>query len=389
MELVSIETKAEQDAINTYVQSLGLTGNWIYTSGNKIGGQCNYTWGDGQPLTYTNWNPGDPANENTKECQLMIEGKWSDMFCSAVNFFMCEQVSGQTITTTTPCPYSMCVSADCNANMTWFDALTFCRKNGMDLVSIGSQEEQDAIDAELARLNILGNWVFTSGNKIGPICPYTWVDGSPMTFLNWGPGEPSWATAENCQMTTNKKWHDIGCTYVTYFVCEQLPGQTITTTTPCPYLNCTTAQCNDDIAAKDAAIKAVPAATLSPTTLSLTSLNGVNYYFESVKPMTWFNALTFCRTYGMDLVSIQSQAEQDAINSKLTQLGITGTYVFTSGNKIGPKCPYTWEDGSPLTYTNWQPAEPSQSLYENCHIVWYNKWWDLPCTSATFFICEQ
>ncbi|KAF4528534.1 hypothetical protein B566_EDAN017061 [Ephemera danica] len=91
----------------------------------------------------------------------------------------------------------------------------------------------------------------------------------------------------------------------------------------------------------------------------------------------------------MDLVSIQSQAEQDFINSKLTELGITGTHVFTSGNKIGPKCPYTWVDGSPLTYTNWQPAEPSQSVIENCHIVWQNKWWDLPCAATTFFICEQ
>ncbi|KAF4528533.1 hypothetical protein B566_EDAN017060, partial [Ephemera danica] len=180
--------------IKCYSFKTGLAGNWIYTSGNKIGGQCNYTWGDGQPMTYTNWNTGDPVNENTEECLLLTQGKWSDMYCSAVNFFMCEQKSGQTITTTTPCPYSMC--------MTWFDALTFCRTNGMDLVSIGSQEEQDAIDAELARLNILGNWVFTSGNKIGPICPYTWVDGSPMTFLNWPPGEPSGATGENCQITT-------------------------------------------------------------------------------------------------------------------------------------------------------------------------------------------
>ncbi|KAF4528537.1 hypothetical protein B566_EDAN017064 [Ephemera danica] len=82
--------------------------------------------------------------------------------------------------------------------MTWFEALTFCRKYGMDLVSIGSQNEQYVINTELARLGMTGNFVYTSGNKIGPICPYTWVDGSPLTYKNWPPGEPSASNEENC-----------------------------------------------------------------------------------------------------------------------------------------------------------------------------------------------
>jgi hypothetical protein len=103
--------------INSLLKFLGLSGSWVYTSGNKIGSECNYTWYDGQPLSYVNWNTGDPASANSEECMMMLGGKWSDVFCTAVTYFMCEQVAGETITTTTPCPYSLCTTADCESNV--------------------------------------------------------------------------------------------------------------------------------------------------------------------------------------------------------------------------------------------------------------------------------
>ncbi|KAF4528538.1 hypothetical protein B566_EDAN017065, partial [Ephemera danica] len=160
-------------------------------------------------------------------------------------------------------------------------------------------------------------------------------------------------------------------------------------TTSCPYVNCTAPNCIGDIAAKEAAIKAVPATTLYPATLPLTYLNGKYYYFGTDAKITWFDALIFCRKHGMDLVSIQSQEEQDAVNGHLVQLGINGSYVFTSGNKIGPICPYTWVDGSPLSYKYWESGQPSQASTENCLILLRNKWYDLTCSGMGYFVCEQ
>ncbi|KAF4529633.1 hypothetical protein B566_EDAN011474 [Ephemera danica] len=93
MTLATLGTQAESDAINSYLQSLGIGGSLVVIlSGNKIGGQCNYVWASGEPMTYTNWSPGDPVQATTEECMAWIDGKWGDFPCDSTRWFLCEQI---------------------------------------------------------------------------------------------------------------------------------------------------------------------------------------------------------------------------------------------------------------------------------------------------------
>ncbi|KAF4524510.1 hypothetical protein B566_EDAN011521 [Ephemera danica] len=230
--------------------------------------------------------------------------------------------------------------------LSYFDALTFCRTNGMDLVSIETQQEQNNINAHLTAIGLSAAWVYTSGNKIGSRCEYMWEKGETLewqlfSYTGWAPGDPMHQSSQDCLFLVSGKWSDLFCSTVTYFMCEQRPGQSITTTTPCPYSKCLTAECVAAVSLWSCSerLDSLRAELIiNPGNLALTDLNGTYYYIDKTKTI---------------------------------KTGIVGIYVFTSGNKIGPICPYEWIDGTPLSFKNWQTGEPLQSTAEECLITWY------------------
>ncbi|KAF4522445.1 hypothetical protein B566_EDAN012345 [Ephemera danica] len=69
---------------------------------------------------------------------------------------------------------------------------------------------------------LTNEWVLISGNKIGR-GHYIWVNGAPIVFQDWGPGQPitQFAT-ENCMIMWKRDWYDLTCeVHATYFICEQ------------------------------------------------------------------------------------------------------------------------------------------------------------------------
>ncbi|KAF4519493.1 hypothetical protein B566_EDAN010102 [Ephemera danica] len=172
--------------------------------------------------------------------------------------------------------------------LSYFDALQFCRFNGMDLISIETQQEQDAVNVFLKSKGLSGAWVITSGNKIGSRCEYEWENGDtlsykPLPFTNWLPGEPATRTLEDCLMLVLDKWLDVYCTAVTYFMCEVNSAQTITTTTPCPVDICLIPGCKGTIKERALSLATVPPVTKDPNSLSLVDLGGRKYYLDKTK----------------------------------------------------------------------------------------------------------
>ena len=78
--------------------------------------------------------------------------------------------------------------------------------------------------------------------------------------------------------------------------------------------------------------------------------------------------------YGGNLVSINSQIEQDFINEAFASVddGDHGKWIgFTDKNQEGN---WVWSDGSNLDFTNWSPGEPSNGngSSENFGMMWAN-----------------
>lgn len=116
-----------------------------------------------------------------------------------------------------------------NTTVSWDDALLGCALDNGTLASIDCREEADLIVGLLTKSNITEAWIGL--HDLSTEGRYVWVDGSPIPFSEWLPGEPDGNEAENCIVQAKGKfgpgWADRHCFDPKAFVCEvPLPGYT-------------------------------------------------------------------------------------------------------------------------------------------------------------------
>ncbi len=87
--LVTISDAAE----NAFVNDLNGGDWWLGLSDVDTEGQ--FVWVTGEPLTFTNWDPGQPDNNSgLQDCVRQNRGVWDDDECNAETgrrfFYYCE-----------------------------------------------------------------------------------------------------------------------------------------------------------------------------------------------------------------------------------------------------------------------------------------------------------
>jgi len=101
MHLASINSAEEQKDLQDHIQAYGMGHEHFWTSGTDQGEEGKFFWmGTGKPVTYQNWNAGEPNNFQYEDgeqehCLEMWDrdGKglgWNDTPCSFSTFFICE-----------------------------------------------------------------------------------------------------------------------------------------------------------------------------------------------------------------------------------------------------------------------------------------------------------
>merc|ERR1739836_253131 len=101
MHLASINSAEEQRDLQDHIQAYGMGHEHFWTSGTDQGEEGKFFWmGTGKPVTYQNWNAGEPNNFEYEDgeqehCLEMWDrdGKglgWNDTPCSFSTFFICE-----------------------------------------------------------------------------------------------------------------------------------------------------------------------------------------------------------------------------------------------------------------------------------------------------------
>ena len=106
---------------------------------------------------------------------------------------------------------------------TWISAQYSCERINSSLVSIHSAEE----NAEVHKLVVKNNapvWIgLTNLYSIG--LSYEWVDGSNLSFTNWGSRQPSYShngVFENCtEMGLKGLWNDLNQNSSLTYVCSK------------------------------------------------------------------------------------------------------------------------------------------------------------------------
>jgi gliding motility-associated-like protein len=114
-------------------------------------------------------------------------------------------------------------------------------------------------------------------------------------------------------------------------------------------------------------------------------------YFINPQILSADDAQAYAKTFGGNLVSIQSAAENDAIGVALTKQGFTNKVVWIGFTDAKVEGTFEWYDGSPVTYTNWsKTGEPNNAGgNENCTQIFPDGFWnDLNCSLTNLSIIE-
>lgn len=85
--LATIESQAEQDAVYTLTGSTGA-----YLGLSDFLDEGNFAWVDGTALTFTNWRPNQPNNNNNNQHCVWIrpDGGWDDVTCKKTEQYVCQ-----------------------------------------------------------------------------------------------------------------------------------------------------------------------------------------------------------------------------------------------------------------------------------------------------------
>jgi hypothetical protein len=145
---------------------------WIGATNQLTPG--NWSWLDGKPFVFTDWEKGQPENTSSSNCAASstTSGLWTAEDCFKSKLFVCmipappptttSTTTTPKPTTTTPQPPSCdlgwtyydrtgyCYHAFSDYTYNWADAEHYCGQYGSHLASIHSQLESDFV-ADLAR----------------------------------------------------------------------------------------------------------------------------------------------------------------------------------------------------------------------------------------------
>ncbi|XP_029139292.1 layilin [Protobothrops mucrosquamatus] len=132
------------------------------------------------------------------------------------------------------------------------------------------------------------------------------------------------------------------------------------------------------------------------------------YFHEATRRVGFHEALQTCRSDGGDLVSIESQSEQELIEKMIQSYSASDGdfWIGLRREEDDPEnstlCPYlyTWTDGSWSTFRNWYVDEPSCGS-EGCVVMYHQpsapagdggrylfQWNDDRCNMRNNFICK-
>ena len=111
------------------------------------------------------------------------------------------------------------------------------------------------------------------------------------------------------------------------------------------------------------------------------------------KQRSWSLARAYCETYQMQLVSIETKEEDQAILKKWPIKDASQEQYWTSGSDFGHEGLWVWTStGKSFTYTNWAQDEPNNGGGDQNYLTMgYGsdpKWDDERETRAYPSICE-
>ncbi|XP_071527696.1 macrophage mannose receptor 1-like isoform X2 [Panulirus ornatus] len=346
--------------------------------------ETGYQWSDGSPFTYISWAKDQPNSLHGREnCGSAdkYSFKLSISMCDAHLPFICKAEPGTMLTTLHPLTMTPSVACDDDPlwilydkycykltseadgePLTWWDSHLQCRKEGGELASIHTYEENYWLESQIFRISDTSLWI---GGRALMDSGFTWVDETPFDFDNWDKGEPnSMYDAEDCVALYSHRqgyWNDQNCGYQQGHVCKRPHGATLP---PQPTTELPNGTC--------------------PSGWIHAGSNCLRFYPEK---KTFEEARMLCKDLEgqADLASFHSPEDQAYLTAAVGQLG-TDLWLGMH-NTDG----FHWVDQSAVTYTNWAVGEPNRQEQMSCVRAYAvnGQWDDTICDQKNGYVCKK
>ncbi|KAI4899425.1 hypothetical protein NFI96_029373, partial [Prochilodus magdalenae] len=167
-DLVRVRNQTEnQQVFNLTTQSQSDSRIWIGLFNDS------WTWSDGSDSSFRYWKSGPDHYGQGAECaavSITEKGRWDNENCSNQLPFICHQNKLILI----------------QQNLTWREALWYCRENHLDLVSVHSVEIQLWVKEVAQKASTEHVWL-----GLRHTCTlgfWYWVSGESICYQNWAPG---------------------------------------------------------------------------------------------------------------------------------------------------------------------------------------------------------
>nr|XP_055057962.1 secretory phospholipase A2 receptor-like [Misgurnus anguillicaudatus] len=126
-----------------------------------------WKWSMGHTVNYENWKNGESNNQN--HCAYIKDGKWHHEECNKELSFICYNDNLILI----------------NEEMSWSEALVYCRQHHVDLVSVVSEKIQGWLKEVIVNASTASVWMGLRHSCSVGI--WFWVNGEPVCYQNWAP----------------------------------------------------------------------------------------------------------------------------------------------------------------------------------------------------------
>ena len=182
--------------------------DYLYIGMSDVEQEGTWVWESGEPMNYTNWEPGEPGGgtlENFGMMWLVNDdrfGKWNDLTPELCRFVL-----------EIPREEELIYLGDYNNSeyyisrhaYTWAESRVLCIENGGYLACITSTGENnfiataaDTVEPDSSVFYI--NYLYIGMSDVEQEGIWVWESSEDMIYTNWEPGEPNGGTLENYGM---------------------------------------------------------------------------------------------------------------------------------------------------------------------------------------------
>uniref|UniRef100_A0A8C2BPA6 C-type lectin domain-containing protein n=1 Tax=Cyprinus carpio TaxID=7962 RepID=A0A8C2BPA6_CYPCA len=175
-DLATADNMNNMNELKKSVNGGGFQFVWI---GLQKTGRDEWKWSSGEPALYLNWNIY--SRHNCTVIEPIAQGRWIDVSCSKQYPFVCHEDKLIVI----------------RENLTWSEALRYCRQNHVDLVSVHSEEIQRRVMNVVKLASTAEVWLGLRYSHILGV--WFWVSGQSVCYQNWAPGNGT--SEEDCEHT--------------------------------------------------------------------------------------------------------------------------------------------------------------------------------------------